>query len=86
MLGCEREWRFLMKKASTAEFDAFYPIRPEFLKWHAAFSENGHLDIAKVLGRIQRWGVHPAIKSGVWEFLLGCFIPNNIFKERNQLR
>ncbi|XP_030553537.1 rab GTPase-activating protein 22 isoform X1 [Rhodamnia argentea] len=55
-------------------------------KWHAAFSENGHLDITKVLRRIQRGGVHPSIRGVVWEFLLGCFDPNSTFDERNQLR
>ncbi|ONH93237.1 hypothetical protein PRUPE_8G220800 [Prunus persica] len=96
---------FFMRKASTAELDAFYPIRPECQvdvpktrfrlragktlsarRWHAAFSEDGHLDIAKVLRRIQRGGVHPAIKGVVWEFLLGCFDPNSTFDDRNQLR
>ncbi|XP_050208481.1 rab GTPase-activating protein 22 isoform X2 [Mercurialis annua] len=55
-------------------------------RWHAAFSEDGHLDIAIVLRRIQRGGVHPAIKGLVWEFLLGCYDPNSTFQERNQLR
>uniref|UniRef100_A0A2P2M8U9 Rab-GAP TBC domain-containing protein n=1 Tax=Rhizophora mucronata TaxID=61149 RepID=A0A2P2M8U9_RHIMU len=55
-------------------------------RWQAAFSEDGHLDIAKVLRRIQRGGVHPAIKEFVWEFLLGCYDPNSTFEERNQLR
>ncbi|XVF72037.1 hypothetical protein PTKIN_Ptkin12aG0089200 [Pterospermum kingtungense] len=55
-------------------------------RWHAAFSEDGHLDIAKVLRRIQRGGIHPSIKGVVWEFLLGCFDPNSTFEDRNQLR
>ncbi|CAI0434525.1 unnamed protein product [Linum tenue] len=55
-------------------------------RWHAAFSEDGHLDIAKVLRRIQRGGVHPAIKGLVWEFLLGCFDPNSTFEDRNEIR
>ncbi|KAE8686107.1 Ypt/Rab-GAP domain of gyp1p superfamily protein isoform 5 [Hibiscus syriacus] len=55
-------------------------------RWHAAFSEDGHLDIEKVLRRIQRGGIHPSIKGLVWEFLLGCFDPNSTFDERNQLR
>lgn len=55
-------------------------------RWHAAFSQDGHLDIAKVLSRIQRGGVHPLIKGVVWEFLLGCFDPNSTFEERSQLR
>ncbi|XP_048233009.1 TBC1 domain family member 15 isoform X5 [Ricinus communis] len=55
-------------------------------RWHAAFSGDGHLDIAKVLRRIQRGGVHPTIKGLVWEFLLGCYDPNSTFEERNQLR
>ncbi|XP_031284426.1 TBC1 domain family member 15-like isoform X1 [Pistacia vera] len=55
-------------------------------KWQAAFSEDGHLDIAKVLRRIQRGGIHPSIKGLVWEFLLGCFDPDSTFDERTQLR
>ncbi|MBA0704985.1 hypothetical protein Golax_017206, partial [Gossypium laxum] len=55
-------------------------------RWHAAFSEDGHLDIEKVLRRIQRGGIHPSIKGFVWEFLLGCFDPNSTFDDRNQLR
>ncbi|XP_062024374.1 uncharacterized protein LOC133740434 isoform X2 [Rosa rugosa] len=96
---------FFMKKASTAELDAFYPVREECRvevpktrfrlragktlsarRWHAAFSEDGHLDIASVLRRIQRGGIHPAIKGVVWEFLLGCFDPSSTFDERNDLR
>ncbi|KAI9122017.1 hypothetical protein K1719_006706 [Acacia pycnantha] len=55
-------------------------------RWHASFSQEGHLDIAKVLRRIQRGGVHPSIKGVVWEFLLGCYDPNSTFEERNQLK
>ncbi|KAJ0110589.1 hypothetical protein Patl1_01743 [Pistacia atlantica] len=55
-------------------------------KWQAAFSEDGHLDIAKVLRRIQKGGIHPSIKGLVWEFLLGCFDPDSTFDERTQLR
>lgn len=55
-------------------------------RWDAAFSQDGHLDIAKVLRSIQRGGVHPSIKGVVWEFLLGCFDPNSTCEERNQLR
>ncbi|KAI8523076.1 hypothetical protein RHMOL_Rhmol13G0046400 [Rhododendron molle] len=55
-------------------------------RWKAAFSQDGHLDIAGVLRRIQRGGVHPSIKGVVWEFLLGCFDPNSTFDERNELR
>lgn len=55
-------------------------------RWHASFSEDGHLDIALVLRRIQRGGVHPNIKGPVWEFLLGCFDPDSTFDERRQLR
>ncbi|KAG8641787.1 hypothetical protein MANES_12G034300v8 [Manihot esculenta] len=55
-------------------------------RWHAAFSEDGHLDFAKVLRRIQRGGIHPAIKGLVWEFLLGCYDPNSTFEDRNQIR
>ncbi|GAB2298569.1 hypothetical protein Dimus_032637 [Dionaea muscipula] len=55
-------------------------------RWHASFSEDGHLDIAKVLRRIQRGGVHPSIRGAVWEFLLGCYDPNSTFDDRNALR
>lgn len=55
-------------------------------RWKAAFSQDGHVDIAGVLRRIQRGGVHPSIKGVVWEFLLGCFDPNSTFDERNELR
>ncbi|XP_050251775.1 rab GTPase-activating protein 22 isoform X5 [Quercus robur] len=55
-------------------------------RWYTAFSQDGHLDIEKVLRRIQRGGVHPAIKGAVWEFLLGCFDPNSTFEDRIQLR
>lgn len=94
-----------MKKASTAELETFYPIRPECQedvpktrfklragktlsarRWKAAFSQDGRLDIASVLRRIQRGGVHPSIKGVVWEFLLGCYDPNSTFEERNFLR
>ncbi|EXB53496.1 TBC1 domain family member 15 [Morus notabilis] len=94
-----------MKKASTAELETFYPIRPECQKdvpktrfklragktlsarrWKAAFSQDGRLDIASVLRRVQRGGVHPSIKGVVWEFLLGCYDPNSTFEERNILR
>ncbi|PNY05303.1 TBC1 domain family member 15-like protein [Trifolium pratense] len=54
-------------------------------RWHAAFDGEGRLDIAKVLRRIQRGGVHPSIKGVVWEFLLGCYDPNSTFDERNEL-
>lgn len=55
-------------------------------RWHASFSEEGILDIAKVLRRIQHGGVHPTIKGVVWEFLLGCYDPKSTFDERNKLR
>uniref|UniRef100_A0A7N0TNT5 Rab-GAP TBC domain-containing protein n=2 Tax=Kalanchoe fedtschenkoi TaxID=63787 RepID=A0A7N0TNT5_KALFE len=55
-------------------------------KWKTAFSPDGHLDMAKVLRRIQRGGVHPSIKGEVWEFLLGCFDPNSTYEDRNRLR
>ncbi|KAI4301073.1 hypothetical protein L6164_034389 [Bauhinia variegata] len=55
-------------------------------RWHASFSQEGQLDIAKVLRRIQRGGVHPSIKGVVWEFLLGCYDPNSTFEERDQLK
>ncbi|XP_038896206.1 TBC1 domain family member 15-like isoform X1 [Benincasa hispida] len=55
-------------------------------RWDAAFSKDGHLDIAKVLRRIHRGGIHPSIKGAVWEFLLGCYDPNSTFEERNGIR
>ncbi|XP_038981865.1 TBC1 domain family member 15 isoform X2 [Phoenix dactylifera] len=55
-------------------------------RWQAAFSPEGRLDIASVLSRIQRGGVHPSIRGEVWEFLLGCFDPKSTFEEREQLR
>ncbi|CAL9155995.1 unnamed protein product [Musa hybrid cultivar] len=55
-------------------------------RWHAAFTPEGCLDIASVLSRIQRGGVHPSIRGEVWEFLVGCFDPKSTFDEREQLR
>ncbi|KAM0941884.1 putative Rab-GTPase-TBC domain-containing protein [Dioscorea sansibarensis] len=55
-------------------------------RWHSSFSEEGYLDMATVLKRIQRGGVHPSIKGVVWEFLLGCYDPKSTFDERSQLR
>ncbi|KAL6564078.1 hypothetical protein OROHE_005318 [Orobanche hederae] len=55
-------------------------------RWNAAFSEDGHLDIAGVLRRIQRGGIHPTIKGAVWEFLLGCYDPNSTYDERTEVR
>eukprot|EP00257_Ricinus_communis_P018376 XP_015577086.1 TBC1 domain family member 15 isoform X1 [Ricinus communis] len=55
-------------------------------KWHSAFSPEGHLDIGKTLGRIQRGGIHPSIRGEVWEFLLGCYDPKSTFDEREQIR
>uniref|UniRef100_A0A803M9B1 Rab-GAP TBC domain-containing protein n=1 Tax=Chenopodium quinoa TaxID=63459 RepID=A0A803M9B1_CHEQI len=55
-------------------------------RWHSSFSEEGQLDIAKVLRRIQRGGVHPSIRGAVWEFLLGCYGPNSTFDDRSLIR
>ncbi|KNA18892.1 hypothetical protein SOVF_066990 isoform B [Spinacia oleracea] len=55
-------------------------------RWRASFSEEGQLDIAKVLRRIQRGGVHPSIRGAVWEFLLGCYSPNSTFDDRSLIR
>ncbi|XP_019086860.1 PREDICTED: TBC1 domain family member 15-like isoform X2 [Camelina sativa] len=55
-------------------------------RWHAAFTEDGHLDMERVLRRIQRGGIHPSIKGEVWEFLLGGYDPDSTFEERNILR
>ncbi|CAA7388878.1 unnamed protein product [Spirodela intermedia] len=55
-------------------------------RWHSSFTEEGYLDIARVLQRAQRGGVHPSIKGVVWEFLLGCYDPRSTFDERTHLR
>ncbi|KAK1428419.1 hypothetical protein QVD17_17253 [Tagetes erecta] len=55
-------------------------------RWNAAFDKDGRLDIAGVLRRIQRGGIHPSIKGVVWEFLLGCYDPNSTSEERETLR
>ncbi|KAK9756881.1 hypothetical protein RND81_01G127000 [Saponaria officinalis] len=55
-------------------------------RWNASFSQEGHLDIASVLRRIQRGGVHPSIRGAVWEFLLGCYDPNSTFDDRSLIR
>ncbi|XP_010438433.1 PREDICTED: TBC1 domain family member 15-like isoform X2 [Camelina sativa] len=55
-------------------------------RWHAAFTEDGNLDMERVLRRIQRGGIHPSIKGEVWEFLLGGYDPDSTFEERNILR
>ncbi|KAK1266897.1 hypothetical protein QJS04_geneDACA015268 [Acorus gramineus] len=55
-------------------------------RWHTAFSQDGVLDIAGVLHRIERGGVHPSIKGVVWEFLLGCYDPKSTFDERSHLK
>ncbi|CAA2969127.1 TBC1 domain family member 15-like [Olea europaea subsp. europaea] len=55
-------------------------------KWQVAFSPEGHLDIGKTLGRIQRGGIHPSIRGEVWEFLLGCYDPKSAFDERDKIR
>ncbi|ERM93697.1 hypothetical protein AMTR_s00004p00218000 [Amborella trichopoda] len=55
-------------------------------RWNAAFTQEGYLDMAKMLNRIQRGGIHPSIRGEVWEFLLGCFDPKSTFEERDHLR
>ncbi|GAB4849656.1 hypothetical protein Ancab_004451 [Ancistrocladus abbreviatus] len=55
-------------------------------RWQAAFSPEGYLDIGKMLNRIHRGGVHPAIRGEVWEFLLGCYDPESTFEDRTQIR
>ncbi|KAG2256517.1 hypothetical protein Bca52824_075811 [Brassica carinata] len=55
-------------------------------RWHAAFTEDGHLDMERVLRRIQRGGIHPSIKGEVWEFLLGGYDPDSTFEDRTKLR
>ncbi|XP_074268617.1 uncharacterized protein LOC141591988 isoform X1 [Silene latifolia] len=55
-------------------------------RWLASFSQDGNLDIASALRRIQRGGVHPSVRGAVWEFLLGCYDPNSTFDDRSLLR
>ncbi|KAM7280903.1 hypothetical protein ACFE04_008037 [Oxalis oulophora] len=55
-------------------------------KWQAAFTPEGQLDITKVLGRIQRSGIHPSIRGEVWEFLLASYDPKSTTEEREQIR
>ncbi|XP_051141712.1 rab GTPase-activating protein 22-like [Andrographis paniculata] len=55
-------------------------------RWNAAFSQDGCVDFAGVLRRIQKGGIHPTIKGVVWEFLLGCYDPNSTNDERNEIR
>uniref|UniRef100_A0A7I4AKK1 Rab-GAP TBC domain-containing protein n=1 Tax=Physcomitrium patens TaxID=3218 RepID=A0A7I4AKK1_PHYPA len=54
--------------------------------WYGAFNEQGQLNLDKVLKRIRRGGVDPAIRAEVWEFLLGCFGPSSTAPERDALR
>lgn len=55
-------------------------------RWKLLLNEEGCLDIAGMLKRVQRGGVHPTIKGEVWEFLLGCYDPKSTTEQRNQLR
>ncbi|KAF5202704.1 Tbc1 domain family member, partial [Thalictrum thalictroides] len=55
-------------------------------RWRSAFTPEGHLDIARMLNRIQRGGIHPSIRGEVWEFLLGCYDPKSTYQEREQIR
>ncbi|KAL6314120.1 hypothetical protein AAG906_011859 [Vitis piasezkii] len=48
-------------------------------RWKAAFSPEGHLEMSRMLSRIQRGGE-------VWEFLLGCYDPKSTYEEREQIR
>ncbi|KAJ0966502.1 hypothetical protein J5N97_023419 [Dioscorea zingiberensis] len=86
---CERSERFLFRGGEDVPQTRFKPKSGKTLsarRWHSSFSQEGHLDIATVLSRIQRGGVHPSIKGVVWEFLLGCYDPKSTFDERSQLR
>nr|CAB3451449.1 unnamed protein product [Digitaria exilis] len=55
-------------------------------RWKLLHNEEGCLDIAGMIKRVQRGGVHPTIKGEVWEFLLGCYDPKSTTEQRNQLR
>ncbi|KAL5730900.1 hypothetical protein ACHQM5_003684 [Ranunculus cassubicifolius] len=55
-------------------------------RWRSSFDPEGRLDIAKMLNRIQRGGIHPTIRGEVWEFLLGCYDPKSTYEERDQIR
>ncbi|CAK8571745.1 unnamed protein product [Lathyrus sativus] len=70
----------------TTRFKPRYGKTLSERRWQASFDEEGRLDIAKVLRRIQRGGVHPEIKGVVMEFLLGCYDPNSTYDERNDLK
>lgn len=50
------------------------------------FNEEGCLDAAGMIKRVQRGGIHPTIKGEVWEYLLGCYDPKSTTEQRNQLR
>ncbi|KAI4338988.1 hypothetical protein MLD38_023981 [Melastoma candidum] len=67
----------------------FRPQRGKTLsqrKWESCFSSDGRLDVARIIKRVQRGGIHPSIRGPAWEFILGCFDPNSTTKERNQIR
>uniref|UniRef100_A0A8R7UXA6 Rab-GAP TBC domain-containing protein n=1 Tax=Triticum urartu TaxID=4572 RepID=A0A8R7UXA6_TRIUA len=55
-------------------------------RWKLLFNEEGCLDAAGMIMRVQRGGVHPNIKGEVWEYLLGCYDPKSTTEQRNQLR
>uniref|UniRef100_A0A0D9VMF8 Rab-GAP TBC domain-containing protein n=1 Tax=Leersia perrieri TaxID=77586 RepID=A0A0D9VMF8_9ORYZ len=55
-------------------------------RWKLLHNEEGCLDTAGMIRRVQRGGIHPNIKGEVWEFLLGCYDPKSTTEQRNQLR
>lgn len=55
-------------------------------RWKLLFNEEGCLDAAGMIKRVQRGGIHPNIKGEVWEYLLGCYDPKSTTEQRNQLR
>lgn len=55
-------------------------------RWKLLHNEEGCVDIAGMIKRVQRGGVHPTIKGEVWEFLLGCYDPKSTTEQCNQLR
>ncbi|EEF28308.1 conserved hypothetical protein [Ricinus communis] len=60
-------------------------LKPD--KWQATFDSDGKVSgFQKALKSIVLGGVDPAIRSEVWEFLLGCYALGSTAEYRTQLR